>query len=288
MAVSPDDRFAGLVNASAERGGWVPGDIYTADTEGDEEPVPPRRVRLPILIALAVATTAVLVLAFYVFRPTQTQSPSDPTAGGVVSDGSSAEAAGSQDGGSGEPGPAEDSTGPGDQPANQQVVAHVTGEVANPSVVTLPGGSRVSDAVEAAGGLTGDADAEAVNLARLVADGEQIHIPAVGETPAGQAPGGQPPGPAPDGQSPGGQAPGAPSAPAPPGSGPGAVPGGKIDLNTADSATLETLPGVGPVTAQAIITHREQTPFTSVEDLLLVKGIGPKTFESLKDLVTVG
>ena len=272
MAVSPDDRFAGLVNASAERGGWVPGDIYTAGTEGEEEPVPPRRVRLPILIALAVATTAVLVLAFYVFRPTQTQSPSDPTAGGVVSEGSSAEAADSQ-GGSGEPGSAEDSAGPGDQPANQQVVAHVTGEVANPSVVTLPGGSRVSDAVEAAGGLTGD---------------EQIRIPAVGETPAGQAPGGQPPGPAPDGQSPGGQGPGAPTAPAPPGSGPGAVPGGKIDLNTADSATLETLPGVGPVTAQAIIAHREQTPFTSIEDLLLVKGIGPKTFESLKDLVTVG
>lgn len=287
MAVSPDDRFAGLVNASAERGGWVPGDIYTADTEGEEEPVPPRRVRLPILIALAVATTAVLVLAFYVFRPTQTQSPSDPTAGGVVSEGPSAEAADDQ-GGSGESGSAEDSAGPGDQPANQQVVAHVTGEVANPSVVTLPGGSRVSDAVEAAGGLTGNADAEAVNLARLVADGEQIRIPAVGETPAGQAPGGQQPGPAPDSQSPGGQGPGAPTAPAPPGSGPGAVPGGKIDLNTADSATLETLPGVGPVTAQAIITHREQTPFTSVEDLLLVKGIGPKTFESLKDLVTVG
>lgn len=287
MAVSPDDRFAGLVNASAERGGWVPGDIYTADTEGEEEPVPPRRVRLPILIALAVATTAVLVLAFYVFRPTQTQSPSDPTAGSVVSEGSSAEAADNQ-GGSGEPGQPEDSTGPGDQPANQQVVAHVTGEVANPSVVTLPGGSRVSDAVEAAGGLTGNADAEAVNLARLVADGEQIRIPAVGEAPAGQAPGGQQPDPAPDGRSPGGQGPGASTAPAPPDSGPGAVPGGKIDLNTADSATLETLPGVGPVTAQAIITHRDQTPFTSVEDLLLVKGIGPKTFESLKDLVTVG
>ncbi|RAF18283.1 ComEA family DNA-binding protein, partial [Burkholderia multivorans] len=64
--------------------------------------------------------------------------------------------------------------------------------------------------------------------------------------------------------------------------------GAKIDLNTADSTTLQTLPGVGPVTAEAIIAHREATPFISVEDLLLVKGIGPKTFESLKDLVTVG
>ena len=58
--------------------------------------------------------------------------------------------------------------------------------------------------------------------------------------------------------------------------------------NTADATTLETLPGVGPVTAEAIISHRSQQPFASVEDLLLVKGIGPKTFESLKDLVTVG
>ncbi|WP_241897335.1 ComEA family DNA-binding protein [Brevibacterium epidermidis] len=63
---------------------------------------------------------------------------------------------------------------------------------------------------------------------------------------------------------------------------------GKVDLNTADATTLETLPGVGPATAEAIISHRSQQPFASVEDLLLVKGIGPKTFESLKDLVTVG
>ena len=70
----------------------------------------------------------------------------------------------------------------------------------------------------------------------------------------------------------------------------GAEPGsaGKVDLNTADATTLESLPGVGPVTAEAIISHRSQQPFSSVEDLLLVKGIGPKTFESLKDLVTVG
>ena len=69
----------------------------------------------------------------------------------------------------------------------------------------------------------------------------------------------------------------------------GGAPGaGKVDLNTADATTLETLPGVGPVTAEAIISHRSQQPFASVEDLLLVKGIGPKTFESLKDLVTVG
>ncbi|MDN5587745.1 MAG: helix-hairpin-helix domain-containing protein, partial [Brevibacterium sp.] len=64
--------------------------------------------------------------------------------------------------------------------------------------------------------------------------------------------------------------------------------GGKVDLSTADLTALQTLPGVGPVTAEAIIAHREEQPFDKVEDLLLVQGIGPKTFESLKDLVVVG
>ncbi|MDN5736893.1 MAG: ComEA family DNA-binding protein, partial [Brevibacterium aurantiacum] len=63
MAVSPDDRFAGLINSSAERGGWVPGDVFGSDSEGEDEPVEPRRVRLPILVALAVVTIAVLVIA---------------------------------------------------------------------------------------------------------------------------------------------------------------------------------------------------------------------------------
>jgi competence protein ComEA len=73
------------------------------------------------------------------------------------------------------------------------------------------------------------------------------------------------------------------------GAGPGAAgQSGKVDLNTADATALQTLPGVGPVTAEAIISHRQTQPFAAVDDLLLVKGIGPKTFESLKDLVTVG
>ncbi|GAA3840482.1 MULTISPECIES: helix-hairpin-helix domain-containing protein [Brevibacterium] len=270
MAVSPDDRFAGLLTSSAERGGWVPGDVVTCDASGEEEPVEPRRVRLPVLIALAIAAIAVLGLAFYVFRPAETEQaptsqPAEPEAAGA-STGARAEAA--ADG----------------APPTAEVVVHVTGEVENPSVVTLTGGSRVRDAVEAAGGLTPDADAEAVNLARVLADGEQIRIPAVGESPPPPAP----TGPAPD--SSGGGPPGEGNdADSSQGStaGPGES-GAKIDLNTADSATLQTLPGVGPVTAEAIIAYREATPFTSIDDLLLVKGIGPKTFESLKDRVTVG
>ncbi|EKU47876.1 ComEA family DNA-binding protein [Brevibacterium casei] len=286
MAVSPDDRFAGLLTSSAERGGWVPGDVVTSDTAGDEEPVEPRRVRLPVLIALAVATIAVLVLAYWVLRPADTeQAPSAPAP--VATDAPAPGAGDAAPGGqraAGETGGASPEADPA-----AEVVVHVTGEVENPSVVTLAGGSRVRDAVDAAGGLTADADAEAVNLARIVADGEQIWIPAVGEDPPASAP----TVPAPSGADGSGSSGAESSGSGSSGSGggsdaSGSGTGAKIDLNTADSTTLQTLPGVGPVTAEAIIAHREATPFTSVEDLLLVKGIGPKTFESLKDLVTVG
>lgn len=255
MAVSPDDRFAGLLTASAERGGWVPGDVVAADAEGDIEPVEPRRVRLPVLIALAIATAAVLVLGFLVLRPTDTETAPAAPGGAAVAESSPAVASG-------------------------EVVVHVTGEVENPAVVTLSAGSRVQDAVDAAGGLTPDADAEAVNLARVVADGEQIRIPAVGEAPP-DSPDAAPTGPAPAPDAAGGGADAS-------GRGSGGAPPGRIDLNTADATTLQTLPGVGPVTAEAIIAYREQTPFATVDDLLLVKGIGPKTVESLRDRVTVG
>ncbi|WP_193070447.1 MULTISPECIES: helix-hairpin-helix domain-containing protein [unclassified Brevibacterium] len=290
MAVSPDDRFAGLINSSAERGGWVPGDVFGSDTEGEEEPVEQRRVRLPILVALAVATIAVLVIAFLIFRPAPHHAASEEQVG-------SAEGGGTDAGGS--------AGATATQSADDgTVVVHVTGAVHRPSVVTLSAGTRVQDAVEEAGGLKEQADAEAINLARVLKDGEQIHIPARGEEPetsraddAGTAsnaggsssasPGGDPGGAA---SSRGAGSGGAEdNAAGDPGSGSADPnPGAKVDLNTADLTSLETLPGVGPVTAEAIIAHREEQPFTSVEDLLLVQGIGPKTFESLKDLVTVG
>lgn len=290
MAVSPDDRFAGLINSSAERGGWVPGDVFGSDTEGEEEPVEQRRVRLPILVALAVATIAVLVIAFLIFRPAPHHAASEEQVG-------SAEGGGTDAGGS--------AGATATQSADDgTVVVHVTGAVHRPSVVTLSAGTRVQDAVEEAGGLKEQADAEAINLARVLKDGEQIHIPARGEEPetsraddAGTAsnaggsssasPGGDPGGAA---SSRGAGSGGAEdNAAGDPGSGSADPnPGAKVDLNTADLTSLETLPGVGPVTAEAIIAHREGQPFTSVEDLLLVQGIGPKTFESLKDLVTVG
>ncbi|MGO2599473.1 helix-hairpin-helix domain-containing protein [Brevibacterium aurantiacum] len=300
MAVSPDDRFAGLINSSAERGGWVPGDVFGSDSEGEDEPVEPRRVRLPILVALAVVTIAVLVIAFLLFRPAPQHAASEDQAGTVDDHGSAShDGPGTASGDKG--GPEAASAAPSTESGD--VIVHVTGAVQSPSVVILAPGARVQDAVEAAGGLKGEADAEAINLARVLQDGEQIHIPMRGEDPgpgasdadsagtnaAGGAEQGAGGGAGQDGGSGSAGSSGTSdsagasgSASADPNS------GTAVNLNTADLTTLETLPGVGPVTAEAIIAYREEQPFATVDDLLLVPGIGPKTFESLKDLVIVG
>jgi competence protein ComEA len=137
------------------------------------------------------------------------------------------------------------------------VVVSVVGSVARPGLVTLPSGSRVAAAVEAAGGLGPDADPTSVNLAAVVSDGQQIVVGAPGSSVAGA-----------DG-------------------GAGAAPGVKLDLNRATAAELDALPGVGPVLAQRIVDHREQGPFTSVDQLDDVPGIGPARAAELAELVTV-
>lgn len=336
MAVSPDDRFAGLISSSAERGGWVPGDVFASDSEGEVEPVEPRRVRLPVLVAVAVAMVAVLVVAFLLLRPAQQHSAGEQQGGSSAGGDAGAGASGTDDSaasGTAAGGGADSSAGgaqkagaqaggaqkagaqSGGAQASGEVVVHVTGQVHKPSVVTLDAGARVQDAVEAAGGLKSDADAESINLARVLQDGEQVHIPARGENPdadSGEGSAGAGAGAGTSagaggsagtgssssgagssgGSSVGGSAnsagagAGADGANGSAGAGPNV--GGKIDLNTADSTALQTLPGVGPVTAEAIVTHRQDQPFASVEDLLLVQGIGPKTYERLKDLVSVG
>lgn len=164
-----------------------------------------------------------------------------------------------------------------DSGAAGPVTVHVSGAVTEPGVIELPAGSRVDDAVEAAGGLTQEADLAAVNLARLLVDGEQIHIPEPGETPPVPAPG---PG---GGEDSGGA--GASSDGSPAGAGQGDAP---IDINTATAAQLEELPGVGPAIAERIIEHRELNgPFASVDDLQEVSGIGPATLEKMRDRATV-
>lgn len=150
-----------------------------------------------------------------------------------------------------------------------EVVVDVAGKVRRPGIVVLPAGSRVADALEAAGGVRHGVDTAALNLARPLLDGEQV---LVGLTALGS----------PDGLDPASAGPGA-AVTASPG-GPTAL----VNLNTATLEQLDTLPGVGPVTGQAILDWRtEHGAFTSVEELLEVDGIGDATLADLRDLVTV-
>lgn len=139
------------------------------------------------------------------------------------------------------------------------VTVHVSGAVATPGLVTLPAGSRAGDAVDVAGGLLTDADPAGINLARELADGDHVHVPREGEAP-----------------------------PAGTDASAGADPAGPIDLNAAGEAELQTLPGVGPARATAIVEHRrEHGPFAVPGDLRDVAGIGEATFQRLAPLVTV-
>lgn len=139
------------------------------------------------------------------------------------------------------------------------MVVDVAGKVRRPGIAVLPAGSRVVDALEAAGGPRRGVDLTGLNLARPLVDGEQV---LVGVAPV--------PGVA-----------GTLTSPAPAG-------GSLVNLNSADLAALDTLPGVGPVTAEAIVSWREDNGgFTSVEELLEVDGIGEATLEDLAPLVTL-
>ncbi len=142
--------------------------------------------------------------------------------------------------------------------ASQSPVAlqvYVTGAVKDPGVYTLEDGDRLGQLVESAGGATGDADLEAVNLAALLRDEDHWHIPRIGEAPKDTT-------------------------------ARAASPLGTIDVNAATSVQLEELPGIGEVKARSIIQYREiNGPFASVDELLAVRGIGPATLDAIRDLV---
>lgn len=146
------------------------------------------------------------------------------------------------------------------------IYVDVGGEVKDPSVVELPDGSRVTDAITAAGGLTEQADLTDINRAAFVSDGEKIYIPSqVSELEddglsAGEGGGG----------------------------GTAKSSDGRININTADSTQLQELTGVGPATAEKIIDYRKQNGrFQSIEDIKNVSGIGDKTYEKLKEHIKV-
>jgi competence protein ComEA len=199
------------------------------------------------LIAGSVSVLAVLAAGYWLVKPptatTESRLPFAPKStsthpGSIHAPATSLEPAASTTGG--------------------EVVVDVAGAVQRGGVYRLPAGSRVTDAVRAAGGLGVTADADSVNLAAVLADGQRVYIPRVGE--------------------------------APPPATPVAVvttPAGPVNLNTAGVDQLDRLPGVGPSTAAAIVAHRQQYgPFGSVDDLAKVKGIGPAKVAALRGLVT--
>lgn len=132
-----------------------------------------------------------------------------------------------------------------DEPA--QLIVYVSGEVNDPGLVELESGARVADAIAERGGITPEADPGAVNMARMVTDGEHIVVPKPGESPPPTSTVAEP---------------------------------AKVNINTADATLLETLNGIGPSLAERIIAHREERgPFTSIDQLLEVSGIGHATLE---------
>lgn len=160
------------------------------------------------------------------------------------------------------------------------LVVHVVGQVARPGVYRMAAGARVGDAVTAAGGASRTADLSAVNLARVLVDGEQIVVPKPGEAVAGPGAGSGAVSGATGGGAGGGGAGG--------GAGGVGAAGGTVSLNSADLSALDTLPGVGPVLAQRILDWRtEHGRFTSVEELGEVSGIGEKLLAQLTPKVTL-
>ncbi len=150
-------------------------------------------------------------------------------------------------------------------PEPEPILVQAAGAVNNPGVYRLPSGARVLDLVGAAGGLTSDADYDRVNLAAALADEQWVYFPRLGQTAIPAPLGGS----GPEGDS-------------------GGARSGPLNLNSATAEQLESLPGVGPSIAAAIVEHRQRTGgFTSVDGLLAVSGIGPSKLAVIRDLVAV-
>ena len=142
----------------------------------------------------------------------------------------------------------------------EEVFVYICGEVRNPGVYAVPASARVTDVLELAGGFTEDANRDYRNLAEHIFDAERIYIPSLSEEPSSEALYGENT----------------------------AEISGTVNINTADSAALCTLPGIGEAKADAIISYREeQGPFGQPEDIMKVSGIGEALYEKLRELITV-
>jgi competence protein ComEA len=154
-------------------------------------------------------------------------------------------------------------------PTKAPLAVHVIGAVPRPGLYEFAEGARVQDAIDAAGGLLASANVDSLNLAELLEDGQQLNIPyqegaaptEVSDTVV------------------------LPSSTQEPTPDPDVV---LVNINTATLEELDTLPGVGPTTAQKIIDYRTITPFSTIEDIMKVSGIGPSIFENMKLLIVVG
>lgn len=237
--------------------------LRVAYSGADEAARPTRRhwaIRASVAIPVAVGVLAVGIIVVAALwlggRAAPLAAPGvAPPVSAVPGSTAPAEAAPPGTGPSGPP----PGTGPSSPSSGSTMVVHVAGAVAQPGVIEMPPGSRVVDAIEAAGGATPEAALDALNLAAPVTDGQQVFVPIEGEAPP----------------------PGAQAVTGGPG-------GGPVNLNTADAATLDTLPGIGPALAERIIAWRNQHgPFSDVDSLTAVSGIGPATVAELRDLATV-
>jgi competence protein ComEA len=216
-----------------------------------------------MIVLVLVAAVAAVVAAVGVWRDRPEPRPVETSmvaAAGQLTVSASSDASGATGSASASP-----------PPTLSEILVSVTGLVVNPGVVRLPPDARVADAIAAAGGTGPGANLTGMNLAARLADGDSVVVNDTGVA-AGSASG----------------ATGAAAAGSGAGSG-GPAAGGLVNLNTADAAALDTLPGVGPVMAQNIIAWRsEHGKFSSVEQLQEISGIGPSRYAQISALVTVG
>ncbi|MCC7118813.1 MAG: helix-hairpin-helix domain-containing protein [Anaerolineales bacterium] len=155
-------------------------------------------------------------------------------------------------------------------PTEAPIAVHVIGAVPRPGLYEFSAGARVQDAIDAAGGLLASANVDGVNLAALLMDGQQLEIPYGADQ--GQTP----------------RTIGDSDVELPTAEASSSANSELININTANLEELDSLPGIGPTTAQKIIDYREANgPFNVIEDITNVSGVGPATFEEIKDLITV-